>query len=166
MSIIINKTINKIINRYKFEYNPNGANDYEEAHDIYFSIFGRLIASFDDYHFYSRLEKINDLLKKKESKMKRKEFELYVNKMNELKVKVKNMNNQFQNENSKYISLFYEYKQKFNNNKDFPEVLNICRNVFKEFLNQMYEFSINNEKKFITISDQLIDINNNLNFLT
>lgn len=165
MSIIINTTIDEIKKKYKFEYNPNGANDYEEAQDIYYSIIGRLGVSFDDYHFYSRLKKLNELLKKKETKMKSKEFEFYENKINELKVRVKNMDKLYHDENLKYSTLFNEFKQSYDINKDLPDALNICRNIFKELLNQIYEFSINNEKKFLLINDQIIEINNNLNFL-
>ena len=63
------------------------------------------------------------------------------------------------------MTLFNEFKQNYDSNKDLPEALKICRNIFKELLNQIYEFSIINEKKFLSINDQIIDIDNNLNFL-
>ena len=43
--------------------------------------------------------------------------------------------------------IFNEFKQNYDSNKDLPEALKICRNIFKELLNQIYEFSIINEKK-------------------
>ena len=165
MSLIINTTIDEIKKKYKFEYNPNGDNDFKEANDIHNSLMGRLTLSFDDYHFYSRLRKLSELLKKKETKMKSKEFELYENKINELKVQVKNFDNLFLDEDLKYINLFFEFKENYDNNKDLPETLKICRNIYKELLNQLYEFSIINEKKFLLINDQIIDIEHNLNFI-
>ena len=97
--------------------------------------------------------------------MKSKEFELYENKINELKVQVKNLDNLFLDEDLKYINLFFEFKENYDNNKDLPETLKICRNIYKELLNQLYEFSIINEKKFLLINDQIIDIEHNLNFI-
>ena len=69
MSLIINTTIDEIKQKYKFEFNQNGDNDYEKANDIYNSILGRLTLTFDDYHFCSRLNKLKELLKKKSTKM-------------------------------------------------------------------------------------------------
>ena len=161
----MNKTIDEIINRYKFEYKTNESDDYEAAKDIYHSNFGKVLVSFDKYNFDSRLKELNDYLQTKETKMKANEFKLYQNKINEILEQTKNLEEEIVNENFRYLSLLHNYKKKYDENEDFPEAVNICKNIFKELLNQIFELCIKYEKKFLLINDLIIDINNKLCFL-
>ncbi len=143
----MSKTLDVIQNRYKFEYKPDESLDYEVARDIYHFHFGYLISN---------------TLKKKETKIREEEFIFYNNKINEIITQTKNIREKFLDEYHNYSFLFYKFKMNYDANQNFPEALDICKNILKDLLNKISKSCINYEKEFLSINDLIVDINNKL----
>jgi len=158
----IDKSLDKIKNSYKCEYKPDESVNYKDAKDLYRSFFGKLLTSFYKYRFKERLKKLSEFLQTKEIKLDTDEFNLYKFKINEIIKQTENIRNKISDDNYNYLILFHNFKKNYDKNENFPEAINICKNIFKDLLKQIAEICINYEKILLFINERIIDINNKL----
>ena len=154
----MNKTIDEIINKYKYIIDISDRDKTANRINDYF--YARLITSIDKYCFNERIIKLNEILGKNKNKIDENILQLYIKELKEIEDTIKQILDKQREDYFFNSKLLYELTKDCENDKDNLEVINIYNKIGKDKEAKKY---IKIEKLFLTFNDNLIDITNKLN---
>ena len=157
----MNKTIDEIINKYKYIIDISDRDKTANRINDYF--YARLITSIDKYCFNERIIKLNEILGKNKNKIDENILQLYIKELKEIEDTIKQILDKQREDYFFNSKLLYELTKDCENDKDNLEVINIYNKIGKDILDKEAKKYIKIEKLFLTFNDNLIDITNKLN---
>ena len=157
----MNKTIDEIINKYKYIIDISDRDKTANRINDYF--YARLITSIDKYCFNERIIKLNEILGKNKNKIDENILQLYIKELKEIEDTIKQILDKQREDYFFNFKLLYELTKDCENDKDNLEVINIYNKIGKDILDKEAKKYIKIEKLFLTFNDNLIDITNKLN---
>lgn len=162
MMPLINKTSNEIKDRYKYEIDMS---DFVKTGDmINYLLFFRFSSSLNKYNFFERIENLIEIIKKKKDKIDNAILKSYENKLMEIKDSIEKLIKKLEEEFNFMKKILNELTYSYKNNIKKPDVLNTYKRICGEILDKEAEKYIKYEKIILEFNDDIIDINNKLNF--
>ena len=153
------KTLEEIKQIYKYAFKPD---EYIER--TYDDFIGRLESSYGYYYFEKRLEKLRKILKEKSAKIGENTLQLYQEKIEALQTKIFSLRKQIIEESNSTWYFLSDLRINFEKNMNNPNATNIYQNIFKEIFDNEVKKFINYEKKYMLFSDNINDLDKQLNF--
>ena len=153
------KTLEEIKQIYKYAFKPD---EYIER--TYDDFIGRIEFSYGYYYFEKRLEKLRKILKEKSAKIGENTLQLYQEKIEALQTKIFSLRKQIIEESNSTWYFLSDLRINFEKNMNNPNATNIYQNIFKEIFDNEVKKFINYEKKYMLFSDNINDLDKQLNF--
>ena len=162
MMPLINKTSNEIKNKYKYEIDI--FDDEKTATIINDLFFAKFSVSLEKYNFFERVANLMKIIEIKKTKIDKAILESYEDKLNEIENSIRKIMGKLKEEYYFMERILYQLTVSAKENIDKLDVLNTYNRMCTEILDKESGKYIKYEEILLAFNDDIIDINNKLNY--